>query len=69
MVRSQVFVCRLLKRTVLSGTWKIWMGGGGGRVGKSLRFRVLESSVDVLSSIHDTFSSCHFGGQLQAAEE
>jgi hypothetical protein len=30
---------------VRRGTWWEWIGGGGGCVGKSLRFIVLESSV------------------------
>ena len=30
--------------TVERGTWCWWSGGGGGRVGKSLMFKVLEAS-------------------------
>lgn len=35
-----------------TGTWCAWMGGGGGREGKSLRLIVLESSVKVQHGGH-----------------
>jgi len=44
-VRSEEMgVERVEREIVRSGTVWAWMGGGGGRVGKSLRFIVLESS-------------------------
>lgn len=47
-VRSEEMgVEREEREMVRRGTWWAWMGGGGGRVGKSLRLIVLESSVGV----------------------
>jgi len=44
-VRSQFASVRAGRLTVLRGTWWWRRGGGAGRVGKSLMFRVLEVSV------------------------
>jgi hypothetical protein len=46
--------CRLEREMVRTGTWWARIGGGGGRVGKSLRLMVLESSAH---SQHSVFVS------------
>lgn len=51
-VRSdEMGACRLARDMVRTGTWWARMGGGGGRVGKSLRLMVLESSVHNVSDV------------------
>lgn len=39
------------REIVRTGTWWAWMGGGGGRVGNSLRLMVFESSVPYMSNL------------------